>query len=89
MRALTTQVTSGSTGTSFGCFEPQPSFVVLSTGTEGAPRQCAGVEVPGVSGGVKAGDRRAGTWSGSGVCEIFRCEGLTDAYAFSCLGDGD
>lgn len=75
--ARTTHRTSGKTGTSFGFFVPHPPpGIVLSTGTEGAPRRCAGVDVPGVSGGVKAGERSAGTSAGSGVEERLRCEGL-------------
>ena len=34
------------------------------------------MDVPGVSGGVKAGERSAGTSAGSGVDERLRCEGL-------------
>jgi hypothetical protein len=60
------QFTSGSFLRSFGFLEPQPpSAVVLSTGTDFAGRVAGsrdeGVEMPGVEGGVKAGDTRPGS----------------------------
>ena len=57
IRARTTQLTSGSFSNRFGAGSSE-----VSTGTDWASRSRAGVPVPGVAGGVKAGLRRGG-WS--------------------------
>lgn len=60
MRARTIHSTRGRVSSSRGCLEPHPpDGIELSTGTpRGSCRMSAGVEVPGVEGGVKAGDSR-------------------------------
>ena len=89
IRARTSQATSGSVSSSFGRFEPQPPLgTELSTGTPrgaeeevllvvvGAPMM-GGVCVPGVAGGVNAGDSRDG--GGGWACET---------SPVACLGGG-
>ena len=64
IRARTTHSTSGSVSRSRGCLVPQPPVgIELSTGTPrgwggGAASALLGVAVPGVDGGVNAGERR-------------------------------
>lgn len=78
--ALTTQLTSGSLSSSFGFFCPQPPLAtVLSTGTDlgisWAAERCKGVEVPGVDGGVKAGDTRSGRGASGSASEFASANG--------------
>lgn len=62
IRALTTQLTSGNLSNNFGFLAPHPPVAVdESTGTDFAGRFSSdGVDVPGVDGGVKAGETRPG-----------------------------
>jgi hypothetical protein len=68
--ALTTQLTSGSFFKSLGFFCPQPPLdTLLSTGIDlgtcWAAEGCDGVCMPGVEGGVKAGDTSPGSVANS------------------------
>lgn len=64
MRARTTQFTSGSLASNFGFFFPQPPLATVeSTGTERGRCCREGVWIPGVEGGVKAGETSPGRWT--------------------------
>lgn len=61
IRARTTQLTSGSLASSFGFFLPQPPLATVeSTGTERGRCCREGVCIPGVEGGVNAGETSPG-----------------------------
>jgi hypothetical protein len=65
IRARTTQLTSGNLSSNFGFLDPHPPAAVdESTGTDFAGRFSSdGVDVPGVDGGVNAGETRPGNES--------------------------
>jgi hypothetical protein len=81
IRARTTQFTSGRTSRRRGFLAPHPpSGMLLSTGTDFASRFWAGVAVPGVAGGVKAGLTKPGRdWASFSEDERLRYDGTAEA----------